>query len=110
MRLLLGLIAVAALLAATNPSRPEFNAFVQTYVAGKIEAEARKRGESNPDGAGQIGGALIGLVMPALPIERRNFLAFSIYDVHLSQNDAAKKCSFLGVAGQFVPLGECSLE
>jgi hypothetical protein len=108
-RLLLVLIAVGVLLFATNPSRPEFNAFVQTYVASKIEDEARKRGEENPDSAGQIGGALVGLVMPALPIERRNFLAFSIYELKLSKSDASKNCSFLGIAGQFVPLSECKL-
>lgn len=109
-RFLLGLLVVGALLAATNPSRVEFNGFVQSYVAKKIEDQARKRGESNPDSAGQIGGALLGLVLPALPIERRNFLAFSIYDVHLSQSDSAKTCSFLGIAGQFVPVGECKLD
>ena len=108
-RLFLGLLIVGGVLLATNPSRPEFNAFVQTFVAGKIEAEARKRGESNPDNAGQIGGALVGLVMPALPIERRNFLAFSIYDVNFSHGDS-KKCSFLGIAGQFLPLGECNFD
>ncbi|MBP6012608.1 MAG: DUF4359 domain-containing protein [Alphaproteobacteria bacterium] len=107
-RLLLGLILVGGLLFATNPSRPEFNAFVQSYVANKISDEARKRGEESPENAGQIGGALVGLVMPALPIERRNFLAFSIYDVNLSPNEA-KKCSFLGIAGQFLPLSECKL-
>jgi hypothetical protein len=104
------LIAIGALLGATNPSRAEFNGFVQSYVASKIEEEARKRGEENPDNAGQIGGALVGLVMPALPIERRNFLAFSIYDVNLSTNDASKNCSFLGIAGQFIPLSECKLD
>jgi hypothetical protein len=109
MRSLLILIAVGVLLAATNPSRAEFNGFVQSYVASKIEAEARKRGEANPDSAGQIGGALVGLVMPALPVERRNFLAFSVYDVTLSKADASKNCSFLGVAGQFLPLGECKI-
>ncbi|MEQ1867866.1 MAG: hypothetical protein HOP13_15135 [Alphaproteobacteria bacterium] len=110
MRTLLGLAVIGGLLAATNPSRVEFNGFVQSYVAGKIEEQARKRGEANPDSAGQIGGALVGLVLPALPIERRNFLAFSIYDVTLSKSDASKNCSFLGIAGQFVPMGECSLD
>lgn len=109
-RLLLGLAVIAALLFATNPSRAEFNAFVQGYAASKITEEARKRGEANPDSAGQFGGALVGLVMPALPIEQRNFLVFSVYEVHLSESDAAKKCSFLGIAKQFLPLGECKLD
>jgi hypothetical protein len=108
-RLLLGLIVIGALLAATNPSRVEFNGFAQSYVAQKIEDQAQA-GRDNPDSAGQIGGALLGLVLPALPIERRNFLAFSIYDVHLSQSDSAKTCSFLGIAGQFLPIGECKLD
>jgi hypothetical protein len=110
MRLLLGLAVVGGLLAATNPSRAEFNGFVQSYVASKIEEEARKRGEENPDSAGQIGGALLGLVLPALPVERRNMLLFSIYDVRLSPNDASKNCSFLGIVGQFLPLGECKIQ
>ena len=109
-RLLVGLAVIAALLFATNPSRAEFNAFAQSYATNKFTEEARKHGEANPDGAGQLGGALVGLVMPALPIEQRNFLLFSIYDVNLSQSDAAKKCSFIGIAKQFLPLGECKLD
>lgn len=110
MRFLLGLALVGGLLFVTNPTRPEFNAFVQSYVANKITEEARKRGEENPDSAGQIGGALVGLVMPALPIAQRNFLVFSIYDVSLSKSDASKSCSFIGIAKQFLPLGECKFD
>jgi hypothetical protein len=110
MRFLLGLVIIGGLLFVTNPTRPEFNAFVQAYVANKITEEARKRGEENPDSAGQIGGALVGLVMPALPIVQRNFLIFSIYDVTLSKTDASKNCSFIGIAKQFLPLGECKLD
>jgi hypothetical protein len=43
-----------------------------------------------------------------MPIERQNLLAFSIYRVRLPQDNGEEKvCSVLGIAGQFVALGEC---
>lgn len=103
--LVLGL--VLALLVVTNPSRAEFNSWAQNWVVKKIEEEAIKRGENPRDGA-QIGGTIAGFIIPSLPIERQNFLAFSLYHLDLPQGDGREKtCSVLGVAGQFVPLGEC---
>lgn len=107
-RLLLGLVIVGALLVATNPSRAEFNAWAQSYVAKKIEAEARRRGQDPNDGSAQFGGAIAGLVIASMPIQRRNFLAFSLYGLRFPDDTGEEKnCSILGVAGQFVPLGGC---
>ncbi len=107
-RLLLGVMLVGALLVATNPSRAEFNSWAQTYVAGKIEDEARQRGEDPHDGSSQVGGAIAGFFISNMPIERQNFLAFSVYRVKLpGENGDDKDCNVLGVAGQFLPLGSC---
>lgn len=107
-RVLLVVALVLALFVVTNPSRAEFNAWAQTWVVKKIEEEAVKEGRDPRDGTSQFGGALAGLIIPALPIERRNFLAFSIYSMKLPEGGGREKtCSVLGIAGQFVPLGEC---
>lgn len=106
--LLVGLALVLALLVATNPSRADFNAWAQTWVVKKLEAEAVKNGQDPRDGSSQLGGAIAGFLLPGLPIERRNFLAFSIYSIDLPDDHGAQKtCSVIGVAGQFVPVGEC---
>jgi hypothetical protein len=106
--LLIAVALVAALLIATNPSRAEFNTWAQTWVVQKIEDEARRRGENPNDGASQLGGTIAGIFLPHLPIERQNFLAFSIYSLDLPEGDGReRRCSVLGVAGQFVPLGDC---
>jgi hypothetical protein len=110
-RLLVFAVLIGALLVATNPSRAEFNAWAQTYVVKKIEDEARKRGEDPHDGSAQFGGAIAGLFISNMPIERQNLLAFSVYRVRLpEQNGGEKDCKFLGVAGQFLPVGGCDLD
>jgi hypothetical protein len=107
-----GLLLVVALVAvglvATNPSRAEFNEWAKTWVVKKIEKEARRQGEDPNDGSSQIGGAIAGFFISAMPIERQNLLAFSIYRVRLPQDHGEEKvCSVLGIGGQFVALGEC---
>ena len=107
-RVLIAVLITGAVLIATNPSRAEFNAWVQTYAVKKLEAEARKHGQDPNDGGAQLGGAIAGLIVSNMPIERQNFLAFSLYSVRLPEgNDAEKSCSVLAVAGQFMPMGEC---
>lgn len=107
-RFLFGLVVVGALLVATNPSRAEFNGWAQSWVVKKIEDEARKEGQDPHDGSAQFGGAIAGLLISSMPVERQNLLAFSIYRVKLpAGNGVERACSVLGVAGQFVPLGEC---
>lgn len=109
-RMLVIVVLVGALLVGTNPSRSDFNTWAQNYVAKKIEAEAVKRGEDPNDGRGQIGGAIAGFFVANMPIERQNYLAFSFYRIKLpSDNGQEKICTFLGVAGQFVPTQGCDL-
>ena len=108
-RWLIAILIVGALLVGTNPGREEFNDFVPAYVSKTIEAEARKGGESHPAATGQVAGAIAGVFVQALPIERRNYLAFSIFEVALPDVDRGGKCRFIGVAGQFLPLGDCKL-
>ncbi len=107
-RVLLVVVLILGLLAITNPSRAEFNEWAKTWVVKKIESEARKNGEDPNDGSSQLGGAIAGFFISAMPVERQNLLAFSIYRVRLPQgHDEEKVCSVLGIAGQFVAMGEC---
>jgi hypothetical protein len=104
----IGGLIVLGLLIATNPSRDDFNAWAQNYATKKIEEEARKQGEELNEGESAWGGAIAGLIVTHMPIERRNFLAFSIYSVTLPAGyTKSDNCSVLGIAGQFLPLGEC---
>lgn len=106
-RWLLGLVVVAGLLTATNPARPDFNSWAQNYVAKKMEEEAVKRGQDPNDGSSQLGGVIAGFVIANMPIERQNYLAFSIYTIEFPGENGEKSCSIIGVAGQFLPLGAC---
>lgn len=107
-RVLIGLAVVIALLVVTNPSRSEFNAWAQSHVARKIEEEARKNGADPNDGTSQLGGAIAGFLISSMPIERTNLLAFSIYSFRVPDGSGEERqCRFIGIAGQFVPLGKC---
>jgi len=107
-RLLLGLLIIGVVLVATNPSRAELNAWAQTYVVRKIENEARKRGEDPKDSGAMLGGAIAGFVVANLPIERRNLLVMSVYEIKLPDNQGEeRRCNVLGIAGQFVTLSGC---
>ncbi len=107
-RWLLALVIVGGLLTATNPARPEFNGWAQSYVARKIENEAVKRGQDPNDGSSQFGGAIAGFVIASMPIDRQNYLAFSIYTIKFpNESGGERACRIIGIAGQFFPLGEC---
>lgn len=108
MRFLLGLLIVGALLVATNPSRVDFNAWAQTYAVRKIEDEARKNGQQPDSGVSNWGGALAGALIAHMPIERRNLLVASIYELPMPEDrNEERVCRVLGIAGQFLPLGDC---
>lgn len=107
-RVWLAVALVLGLLVATNPSRDDFNAWAQTFAKTKIEEEARKRGESLGEDESAWGGAIAGLILAHMPIERTNLLIFSIYHITLPAGYTEdNSCRVLGIAGQFVPLGEC---
>jgi hypothetical protein len=45
-----------------------------------------------------------------MPIERQNYLALSLYSMKLpSDNGQEKSCTFIGIAGQFIPTKGCDL-
>jgi hypothetical protein len=109
---LLGLAAILIILAATNPSRAEFNDWAVRYSAHKIDEQARREGREASSGERVIGGAIVGLAVSALPIKRQNFIFFSIYslDQEIIQPESADEgfpgCA-VGVAGQFVGFKTC---
>jgi Domain of unknown function (DUF4359) len=101
---------VAALLVATNPSRAELNDWAKVFVIKKVEAEARKQGESLNGENAAWGGAIVELLIAHMAIERHNFLVFSIYDIELppaAQTNNEQYCEILGVGGQFIPVSGC---
>lgn len=108
------LIAVAAvliLLAATNPSRSDFNDWAVRYTANKIDDQARREGREASSSERVVGGALVGLVVSNLPVKRSNFIFFSIYSldsdvVQPSSDDSFPGCA-VGIAGQFVGFKKC---
>ena len=109
-RILIGLLVVGALLVATNPTRADFNTWAQAYVAKKIEDEAIKHGQNPNDGRREFGGAIIGFFVANMPIERQNYLALSLYTMKMpSDNGLEKSCTFVGIAGQFIPTKGCDL-
>jgi hypothetical protein len=109
---LLGLAAILIILAATNPSRGEFNDWAVRYTSHKIDEQAHREGREASSGERVIGGALVGLAVSALPIKRQNFVFFSIYslDQDIIQPGSADEgfpgCA-VGVAGQFVGFKKC---
>ena len=109
------LIAVAAvliLLAATNPSRSDFNDWAVRYTAHKIDAQAQREGREASSSERVVGGALVGLVVSNLPIKRQNFVLFSIYRLDSdvmqpgSDSETFPGCA-VGIAGQFVGFKKC---
>ena len=73
----------------------------------KLEDEARKRGQDPNDGSAQFGGAIAGLFISNMPIERRNFLAFAErngkivgYGVHDNGGVQCKKSCFSSVVAR----------
>lgn len=94
------LIVLGFFLFATNPEEPEFDQFVRTTVAGKVES-----GNALVDMF--TGGLVSGLAKENTL--RKNYYLFSVYTVDLSVlamlgQNVPKQVKFLGIANQFVPL------
>jgi len=109
---LLVLIAILVILAATNPSRTDYNDWAVRYTSGKIDEQARREGREASSGERVIGGAIVGLAVSALPVKRQNFIFFSVYKLDEgivqpgSSDDGFPGCA-IGVAGQFIGLKSC---
>ncbi|MBI1212121.1 MAG: hypothetical protein GC190_11705 [Alphaproteobacteria bacterium] len=109
-RLLLVFAGVIALLVATNPSRSEYNDWVEQFAVGKIERDAAARKEQVSWTERMFGGASAGLIVRNIPVYRRNFVVFSIYRLDLPEGfgdaEGFPAC-VIGVAGQFVRASVC---
>jgi hypothetical protein len=109
---LLGLVAILIVLAATNPSRADFNDWAVRYTAHKIDQQAQREGREASSGERVIGGALVGLAVSALPVERQNFVFFSIYRLNEdiiqpgNADEGFPGCA-VGIAGQFIGFKKC---
>ena len=102
--LMLIVVAIVALLVATNPSRGEFDDWIMQYAAEKVKSEARGQKREVSWGERLVGGYSTGWVLSNLPVARSNFLVFSLYRVDLPQ-DLRKEfpSCVLAIADQFIP-------
>jgi len=101
---LLLIVAIVALLVATNPSRGEFNDWVMQYAAQKARDDAARQKRDISWGERMVGGYSTGWVLSSLPVARSNFLLFSLYRIDLPQDLRGDFPScVLAVAGQFIP-------
>jgi hypothetical protein len=94
------LIVLGFFLFATNPEQPEFDQFVRTTVAGKVES-----GNALVDTL--AGGLVSGLAKENTL--RKNYYLFSVYTVDLSVlalfgQNVPNQVKFLGIANQFIPM------
>ena len=109
---LLGLAAVLVILAVTNPTRDDFNQWAVRYTSHKIDQQAAREGREASSSEKVVGGALVGLVVANVPVQRQNFIFFSIYRmdediVRLDNADDGFPGCALGIAGQFVGFKKC---
>ena len=104
------LVAIVALLVATNPSRAEYNDWVEQFAIGKVQRDALARKEQVSWSERMFGGASAGMIVRNIPVSRRNFVLFSIYHLDLPEGfgeaDGFPECA-VGVAGQFVRMHVC---
>ena len=106
--LVLIVVAVVALLVATNPTRGEFNDWLMQYASWKVKDAARVEKREIGWGERLVGGYSTGLVLSNAPVARSNFLVFSIYRIDLPQEVRGEYPScVIAVAGQFLPRNSC---
>ena len=79
------LVAIVALLVATNPSRAEYNDWVEQFAIGKVQRDALARKEQVSWSERMFGGASAGMIVRNIPVSRRNFVLFSIYHLDLPE-------------------------
>jgi hypothetical protein len=103
-------VAVIALLVATNPSRAEYNEWVEQFAIGKIQRDAAARKEEVSWTERMFGGASAGMIVRNVPVARRNFVIFSVFYLDLPEGfgeaEGFPEC-VIGVAGQFIRAKVC---
>jgi hypothetical protein len=101
-------VAVIALLVATNPSRGEFNDWIMQYSVQKVSDVGRAQKREVDWSERLIGGYSTGWVISNLPVARSNYLVFSIYRIDLPQDVRGEfPGCVIAVAGQFLPRTSC---
>lgn len=103
-------VAVIALLVATNPSRNDYNLWIEQFAIGKIERDAAARKQEVSWTERMFGGASAGMIVRNVPVIRRNFVIFSIYHLDLPEGfgeaEGFPEC-VIAVAGQFIRAKVC---
>lgn len=109
--LLVGLIAVSALLFVLNPGPEKFEEFLQEELAKQAEERARAAGEQV---GGELGGAVTGFLADRLgrragaiasdAFDREDYKLASVYTADFNGRQPGGAYKFLGIAGWFVPL------
>jgi hypothetical protein len=111
-KILFLVVALVALLVATNPSRGEYNEWVEQFAIGKLERDAAARKEQVSWTERVFGGASAGLIVRNIPVARRNFVIFSVYRLDLPEGfgeaEGFPEC-VIGIAGQFIRANVCAL-
>jgi hypothetical protein len=104
------LVAVVALLVATNPTRADYNDWVEQFAIGKLERDAQAQKQQVSWAERTFGGASAGVLVRNMPVARRNFVIFSLYSLDLPEgfgdDDGLPKC-VVGIAGQFMRMHVC---
>lgn len=106
--ILLLVVALIALLVATNPTRAEFNDWIMQYSVQKVRDVGKAQKREVDWSERIIGGYSTGWVISNLPVARSNYLVFSIYRVDLPQDIRSDfPGCIIAVAGQFIPRNSC---
>lgn len=104
--LLVLIVVVGSFLVVTNPGMADFQDFVRTHAADRIEQELGSGTLSEL--LGGAGGELLSSNVPRVT-ERQSYLVCSLYTLDLDR-DGRSNGRALGIAGQFVVLEEFSGE
>lgn len=104
--LLVIVVVVGAFLAVTNPGMDDFQDFVRTHAADRIEQEMGSGTLSEL--LGGAGGELLASNVSRVT-ERQSYLVCSLYTMDLD-GDSRSNGRALGVAGQFIVIEEFKAE
>ncbi|MFT5143301.1 MAG: hypothetical protein ACI80V_000498 [Rhodothermales bacterium] len=106
MKKILGLVVlagVAGLLFVSNPSKDEFEDYVQSRVEDRLKGEnpnQRRLGRMLTEMGSSIVGSLA-----ARTAERKDFLLFSLYAVDIgADGDPDESWRFVGIGGTFIEI------
>lgn len=105
-KILVLVLGVGGLLFVTNPSMEDFQSFVRTHAADRVEQELGDGALS--DALGGAGAEVLATNAPDVTT-RRSYLVCSTYAVDLDQ-DSRPNGWVLGIAGQFLVIDDLSAD